>query len=645
MMTHPTALEELQAVKRRVRKLWLPPADISIEEWAEANRVLPSASGRPGQWRADPIQREIQDSCCNPEVQEVVFMKSTRLGWSEICNNLLGWGISVHGMAMLMLQPSRDTAEDYCKERLDQMIESTPALERILRVSNSKTPGSTTRYKRFKNGASFFVASAGNPRELRSKRSRVVIEDEADGYTNDVSNEGDPDKIVRRRMDEFGADARLLIGSTPAMPSGISRIEKAYNRSSQGIYLCPCPHCNSMEAFLWRDPGNPLVHLLKYEKTSDSRVIPESVTWTCIKCGTSIEEKWKLPMMEAGHWHHRRQTIRSVKGYWANALYAVTYGHWAKLAQEWVDAQGDQLELKSFINLNLAETFNEPGESIEKDHLREMANKNDALKRGEVPAGVALLVVQVDVQTAVPGRLEAQLVGFYPDERAVLIDFQVFAGNPIEDEVWEDLDSWLLAGWRHEYGGIMQAHLTLVDARDGNVRAFVYRFCGLRADRWVFPQMGVDVLASKGWAEESSSKKHTQRMFLSATHDLKRTLYSRLALAAGSPRAIILPAWTSKDYLDQIASEKRIPVTNPKTRKTTYQWVKVSGSRNEALDLWVYALSGWWIITRILAPHLSGQDCREQLDALATAANHTPSGASVSYQAGSGRRIRSNGIK
>lgn len=636
--THPSAFDELKIVNARLQKLWLPPPRISIEEWAQEHRVLPMASGRPGQWQADPIQRGIQDACCDPEVGEVVFMKSVRLGWSEICNNCIGWGIDIHGMAMLMLQPSRDTAEDYCKDRLDQMIEGTPSLLSRLRVSNSKSSGSTTRYKRFRNGGNIFVASAGNPRELRSRRARWIIEDEADGYKNDVSNEGDPDKIVRKRQDEYGIDGKLLIGSTPALPSGISRIEKAYTRSSQGIYLNPCPHCNAMEPFLWRDPSNPKRYLLAFEKDKDNQVIPESVHWTCIRCGAAIEEKWKVPMMEAGDWLHRRPAITRVKGFWANALYATTHGHWAKLAQEWVDAQGDQLELKAFVNLNLAETFSEPGQSLDKDALRARADANEA-PRGIIPDGTALIVVTVDVQTAGAGRLEAQVVAFDLDERAQLVDFQVFPGDPIQDVVWEDLDAWLLAGWDHVSGSRAMPHLTLIDARDGNVKDSVYRFCQLRADRWVFPQMGMDAISSKGWAEESSAKKSTVRMFLSSTDDLKQVLFSRIGINAGAPRSINIPAWVSKDYLEQLAGEKRVPVTDLKTRKTTYKWVKVGGRRNEVLDLWVYALSGLWILTRILAPYLSGPDGRSYMEALAKALRD-----GVLESDGQVRRIRSKGI-
>lgn len=159
---------------------------------------------------------------------------------------------------------------------------------------------------------------------------------------------------------------------------------------------------------------------------------------------------------------------------------------------------------------------------------------------------------------------------------------------------------------------------------------------------WVFPQMGVNTIASKGWAEESSSKKSTIRMFLSATDDLKRALFSRLDLLPGLPRSIYLPAWVSSDYLKQLAGEKRVPVTDAKTRRTTYKWVKVN-PRNEALDLWTYALSGWWILTRILAPYLSGPDGREQLEALAQAARATVDGE-VNYRQESGWKIRNRGI-
>lgn len=638
-VNHPDALAAVEDLKRRLRKIWLPPSSITIEEWAQAKRRLPTQSGRPGKWRADPIQRDIQAACCDPVVCEVVFMKAARLGWSEICNNVLGWGIDVHQQAMLMLQPSRDMAEKYCKERLEDMIESTPVLRDALRTATSKASGSNTRFKRFRGGGSFFVASAGNPRELRATKAKKVIEDEADGYQADVSDEGDPDKLVRRRGDEF-YDFSLLIGSTPALPRGISRIERAYGRSSMGIYLNPCPNCNAMEPFLWRHPDNPETYLLKYEKDSQRQVIVESVRFTCIRCGHKIEERWKVSMMEAGHWHHRRD-IKTVRGFWANGLYAMFPGHWAKMAQEWVDAQEQPLELKAFINLHLAETYEAPGESVEASWLRKRADAEDR-PRGIVPDGVAILIVTVDIQRAGLGRLEAQLVGITPDEQAFLIDVRTFPGNPLEPEVYGDLDEWLLAGWTHANGGRMTAHLVFLDARDGSVRDPVFNFCTPRFDRWVFPQMGTERLTSKGWCEESTAKKSTVRLFLTGTDDVKQTLMARLNQGPGAPRSIHLASWVTDAYLDQLASEKRMPVTDPKTKKTTWRWVRTQ-DRNEALDQWVYTLSAWWAITRILAPELAGPNGREILESLARQASQSTE--DVVYNTGPGRRIRSRGFQ
>lgn len=162
-----------------------------------------------------------------------------------------------------------------------------------------------------------------------------------------------------------------------------------------------------------------------------------------------------------------------------------------------------------------------------------------------------------------------------------------------------------------------------------------------RADRWIFPQMGVETLSSKGWAEESGARKMSQRMFLSATDDCKRVVMSRLNLEANAPKSIHLPAWVSDEYLDQLAAEKRVPVTDVKTRKTTYRWVRTR-NRNEAIDLWAYAYAGWWIITRILAPELSGPEGRQQLEQLAALASQARE--TVTPGEAPGRRIRSRGI-
>ena len=153
--------------------------------------------------------------------------------------------------------------------------------------------------------------------------------------------------------------------------------------------------------------------------------------------------------------------------------------------------------------------------------------------------------------------------------------------------------------------------------------------------------MGVENLASKGWCEESSSRKHTQRVFNTSTDDTKRVFFSRMALDANAPKSIHIPSWASHEYHEQLGSEKRMPVTDTKTRKTSFKWVQTR-ARNETLDLWSYAYSCWWAITKILAPHLGGPDGRAHLDALATQASQAVE--RVTYNQPGGQRILSKGI-
>ena len=64
MVSHQSALENLEQAKARVRALWAPPPDLTVSQWAEAHRVMPKGTtSRPGTWRSEVYQREIMDSC------------------------------------------------------------------------------------------------------------------------------------------------------------------------------------------------------------------------------------------------------------------------------------------------------------------------------------------------------------------------------------------------------------------------------------------------------------------------------------------------------------------------------------------------------------------------------------------------------
>ena len=61
--------------------------------------------------------------------------------------------------------------------------------------------------------------------------------------------------------------------------------------------------------------------------------------------------------------------------------------------------------------------------------------------------GVGALTAAVDVQG---DRLEAHVTGWGAGEESWAIDFRRFDGDPEGEQVWFDLDAYLLKRWKHE---------------------------------------------------------------------------------------------------------------------------------------------------------------------------------------------------
>lgn len=592
------ALEQLARDAADLRKLWLPPSEITVSQWATEHRVLPDTTARPGPWLDDPFQTEILDAISDPDVREVVFMKPTQVGWSEICNNTIGWGIDIHNLPMLMVQPGGKAPEKYAKERLEPMIESTPRLASQLVRSSSRHSGSTVTHKIFRKGGSLFVASGSNSREQRSFQSRFVIVDEADAIPLFLDNMGDPLAAIRRRGDTY-FDFKMLIGSTPDLPKGRSRIERAYERSSKGRYFVQCPHCNFEQLYLWRDPATGNFQFI-YEKDRFGQVVPGSVHFACKACGGAIEERWKAPMVAAGRWIHDRPDMRRIRGFHLNAMYSLAKDNWEDIAQEWINAQDDPEQLHNFFAQRLAIPYEEAGEALEVTELRKRADQNRR-DRGTIPDGVAVLTAMVDVQG---NRLEGQVVGFDALGRGHLVDFERLMGDPLQQDAWDDLEDWLKKPRALANGRVLPISITLVDSggQEGATEQ-VYRFVQPRqgSRRRVFASKGMDALDRPGLAKESSSRKVRVRLFILATWAAKKMLFNRLSMAPERPNSILLPDWAMDDYLEQLTAEQWVPQRDSKGRMVM-AWVQRGKARNEAIDLWVGNLCGLWILQNLIAP-------------------------------------------
>lgn len=148
---------------------------------------------------------------------------------------------------------------------------------------------------------------------------------------------------------------------------------------------------------------------------------------------------------------------------------------------------------------------------------------------------------------------------------------------------------------------MLKPSITLIDT--GYAADSCYDFILPRqgAARRVFASKGVDRLTKLGLAQDGKVKNNTIRLFSVATYACKDRILSRLKVPKPGPAYQHFPAWTTKDYFDQLTAESKVPVKNRKTGRIRYEWI-ANQTRNEALDLTVYAHAGLWILQKFIDP-------------------------------------------
>jgi phage terminase large subunit GpA-like protein len=602
-------MRPIVAARARIRALWEPPPAMTVSQWADRYRVLPKGtSSRPGQWRTESYQREIMDVFDLPDVHEVIYVKATQVGWSEILNNVIGKHIHLDPKPMMMVHPSLDDAKGYGKKRLKPMIDACPELRARVKKANSRQPGNTLLLKEFAGGF-LKLTGANSGKGLRSDPVQIVLFDESDAYPDDVDNEGDPVAIGSNRTEGY-SDFKIFEGSTPAKPKGFSRLEKKFDRSDKRRFHVPCPFCGALQVLWWRDPRTGEYRLV-WDKDANGDVLADSVRYICAACKQGIAERYKPAMLEGGRWIAECPG-RPVVGFHLNALYRPWKENWTAMAQKWVDAQGDHEKLKEFITLQLAEFWEETGEHAAVDPTDLSARKEafpviagmpaDHARPWEfelIPKDAAVLTCVADIQE---NRIEAKVKAWGSGEESWLVAHEIFWGDPSADPaVWEQLDRFRLACRQHEGGKTIRPIVTLVDSGDQSDAVYDYVMPRQNLRDCVFAVKGVQYHTKPVLVQEGTAKRHNVRLFTIATFAAKDRILSRLKLAKPGPGYLHFPMWTTDEYFAQLTAEKKMPMKNKRTQIRRWVWVKTQ-ERNEALDLEVMSLAALFILQNILDP-------------------------------------------
>ncbi|MCW2412013.1 MULTISPECIES: phage terminase large subunit family protein [unclassified Sphingobium] len=572
-----------------------PPPKLTVSQWADTNRQLSAeASAEPGKWdtsRAE-FQRGIMDAVSDPLIQDIVVMKSAQVGWTEIIGNVVGYFVDQDPAPMLVMQPTLEMGEAWSKDRLAPMIRDTPCLTAKISDSKARDSGNTILHKKFAGGHCT-IAGANSPASLASRPIRVVLADEVDRYPASAGAEGDPLSLAFKRTTTFWNRKRLA-GSTPTV-AGASRIEAAFELSDKRYYFIPCPKCGTKQRLSWSQ--------VKWEKDEAGKHLHETAYYECAAADPETGELCQHHWTDAERWEAvRKGEWRATAPFNGIAGFHIweAYSSWVKLAdtvKAFVDAKGNPETLKTWTNTALGETWQEKGEAPDWQRLYDRRSRELVLE--QVPEWAGAITAGIDIQR---NRIECDIWAWGPGLESALVDHIVIDGDPAKAEIWEEMDALLGREWETASGRRLRPLRWAIDTGDGYSTTTVYAWAR-KYPRHVMAIKGTGKFDSSSpvtgptWVDTTVNGRKLRRgvqLWTIAVSVFKSETYAWLNLDApvdGQPHPpgyIHLPQGTNETWIKQLVAEQLVRVKS-RSGFGRLEWQITSGTRNEAIDMRVYA--------------------------------------------------------
>lgn len=587
-----TMSDNLKKIILDARQSIAPPEKITVSQWSEKYRQLPSYANMSGSWKNKMVPHAvaIMDAFTNPEVEEITVQGSAQIAKTEILNNVIGYYIHIDPKSILVVQPTIESGKKFSKEKLEAMIEDTKEVRERVAKKKNKDSDNVTLHKRFYGG---FVAIVGanSPHGLRQLSIAIVLSDDIDSIEKergkDGIKEGDPILRAEKRTKTFKGQRKKARFSTPTIKN-FSRIERFYNQSNKMKFYVPCPHCSQYQILSFKS--------LKWEKEKNllgktDKHFPETVYYECGINKCKIYEKDKFDMLQKGEWRSEKPEIKSHYGFWINELYSM-FSTWQEIVEDFLKAKDDKEALETFTNLSLGLTF-------EKEEYGKLPDFEELIKRNEnyltenkpyIPNGSLILVCTVDTQA---DRLEVLVKAWGLQRESWLIHYEQLFGDPDQSDVWAELDALRERIWTREDGVQLSIAIVGIDSGGKNTPA-VYEYVRERQYQNVIALKGRSVYGRHILLNRSKVGRFGDVILQNINVDAgKELVYTRLRNKEKSGEKVMhFPsAFCTDEYYKGLVSEKPIREYD-RNLGIKIRWKKhTKDTRNEPLDLEVYNIA------------------------------------------------------
>lgn len=558
--------ELLRAEAAIIRRTCEIPEALTVTQWADKYRELPSSSTSPGKYQSSVVPYAVrpQDCMADPGIAMVVLCWASQTTKSSAIENAVAYRMHRMPGPIVVVQPKIDAAEAWTKERLVPMIRATKVLRE--RVNLGRTTDSTLRFKTFPGGF-IFVASAGSATELASRSAPTIALDEVDRYEV-IPGEGNPVEIALRRQGAADVGTAILTSTPRDAESTI--IWPYLEEGTFERYYVPCPDCGHRQHLVWE------------------RLDLETACYTCEGCGVLIDETHKPAMLAAGEWRAGNPDGK-YPSFHLNGLYSpFAKSGWGAMVAAWKRAQGKPADLQVFINTWLAELWQETNEALSADHLLQRLEAGH--EEGVAPLGVGCLTLGVDVQG---DRIEYWVWGWGTGLESWAVAAGVISGDPERESsdptsVWAQLHREVIDhDYPHAGGGTLRIMAGLIDS--GYATTKVYQAVRAWSRLRIYPSKGIGGGGVPILGKPNRLKNHSVLLHPVGVDGAKTEfLRSQLREPAAGPGFVHLPDWITSDQTDQLVAEVRKRRVH--RGQVIYEWRKRrDDARNEALDCRLYA--------------------------------------------------------
>ncbi len=569
-------------VKSEVREFFRPPEKLKPSEWAEQNIYIPVGNAHPGLIRFDnaPYQREPLDMLANPECRKITLMWAAQTGKTNVVNCGIGHFIAKNPQSQIVMFPTQGDMSTWLETKFNSFVSASDILKERIAKPRGRQGVNNQRMKSYPGGFLMFSWS-GSPNTMRGRSAPKIYCDEVDGY--EVTPEGDPVNLLWQRASTFGDNRLLLATSTPTI-KGISRVEKSFEEGDQRRYVVPCPHCQTFQHLKWSN--------VKWDKGPSGEHKSETAHYECEHCHKAITDGHKLAMLRHGRWEAEKP-FKGHASYHLNEIYS-PFRRFRDIVDSFLEKKQSN-DLQTFVNVSLAETWEEHGEKVNPSGL--MARVEPFHEK--IPEGGLVLTVGIDMQI---DRLELELVAWGFGEESWSMDYRVLWGDPLHGDVWDDLDDYLDTQWVHESGYELPIAAACLDTGGSSgYTQSAYDYVKRKRVRRVFAIKGVGgwgrpIVASPS-RKRSGPKQRKVDLFAIGVDEAKLVIFKRLGISEPGPGYCHFPESRDPEWFNQLTSE---------TLRTRYmkgfpirEWHKTR-PRNEALDARVYSLAA----LKILNPNM-----------------------------------------